>query len=190
MIQRLNTIQMFFKVALIVSVLVFQACHHRNNADRKRHEVRGKVVTIIDGDTYDLLVNGNHLIRIRMEGIDSPERGMPFYKVSKNYLSRLCANKTVSVKITGKDIYGRLLGYSYLDDGAELSHEMIKAGLAWHLKKYNNDPVLANLEINARNMRKGLWFDERPMAPWTNRELHRKGISTKDSFNFKGRMLR
>ncbi len=129
-------------------------------------------------------------MRVRMEGIDAPERGMPFYKVSKRYLSQLCYGKNVSLRITGRDIYDRFLGFTYSDNGTELSHEMIRAGLAWHLKKYNNDPVLSKLEINARNLKKGLWIDEHPMAPWTNRELHKKGISTKDSFNFNGIMLR
>ena len=70
-----------------------------------------------------------------------------------------------------------------MEDGTELSHEMIKAGLAWHYKKYNSDTVLSDLEIEAKELKKGLWVNENPMAPWTNRSLHRQGISTKDSFD-------
>jgi micrococcal nuclease len=49
---------------------------------------------------------------------------------------------------------------------------MIKAGLAWHFKKYSSDETLANLEIEARNNKKGLWVDPRPIAPWEIRRLH------------------
>jgi micrococcal nuclease len=142
----------------------------------------GKVVGIIDGDTYDILMDGNKTIRIRMEGIDAPEKGMPFYKAAKKYLSTLCFGKQVTLKISGKDNRDRTLAFSYLENGTELSHEMLKAGLAWHFKKYNSDSVLAQLEIEAQNAKIGIWSMENPMSPWDNRSLHRNGISTKDSF--------
>lgn len=143
----------------------------------------GKVIAIIDGDTYDLLINGNQTVRIRMEGIDAPEKGMSFYKVSKNYLSTLCFNKQVKFIPTKEpDSHNRLIGFTYLEDRTELSHEMIKAGMAWHFKKYNSDEDLADLETEARNSKKGLWLNENPMSPWENRRLHKKGISTKGMF--------
>lgn len=83
---------------------------------------------------------------------------------------------------SGIDIHNRVLAYTYGPDGSELSHAMIKAGLAWHYVKYNSDPVLAALEAAARKRRTGLWLDANPMAPWTNRSLQRKGISTKGAF--------
>lgn len=141
----------------------------------------GTVYTIVDGDTYDLSLENNEIIRIRMEGIDSPEPGMPFSKVSKNYLGQLCFNKTVKVLKTGID-GKRIIGFTYLQDGTELSHEMIKAGMAWHYKEFNNDPDLARLEIDARNSRLGLWKDDNPIPPWEIRSLHKKGISTKNMF--------
>lgn len=166
----------------LVSCLLFTSCGNRSNI---KDHVSGKVISIIDGDTYDLLIQGNRTIRIRMEGIDAPEKGMPFYQISKKYLSQLCFNKLVFLKITDKDQYNRYLGYTYLDDGTELSQEMIKAGLAWHFIKYNSDSTLSRLEFEARNQKKGLWVDENPMTPWDNRSLHRQGISTKDSFKIK-----
>lgn len=120
-----------------------------------------------------------------MEGIDAPEKGMPFYKVSKNYLGKLCFRMQVKFKSSGKDIHDRNLGFTYLDDGTELCHEMIKAGLAWHYKKYNSDEDLANLELEAQNAKIGIWGNDNPMPPWENRKLHRQGISTKDSFKLK-----
>jgi micrococcal nuclease len=152
---------------------------------KKGNKYSGKVISIIDGDTYDVLIQHNKTIRVRMEGIDAPEKGMPFYRVSKNYLGKLCFKKNVKIEVTSIDATGRYLAYTYLDDGTELSHEMIKSGLAWHFKKYNSDPILSNLEVEARSLKIGLWIDKDPMPPWVNRNLHYKGISTKDSFNIK-----
>lgn len=145
-------------------------------------DVYGIVFSIVDGDTYDILIEDNKKIRIRMEGIDAPETGMPFSQVSKNYLGKLCFNKNVKVHVTELD-NKRYIGFSYLDDGTELSHEMIRAGLAWHFTKYNTDKDLANLEIEARDAKIGLWKDNNPMPPWENRRLHRQGISTKDLYD-------
>lgn len=172
----------FFSLLLIFTV----ACKSKRDSNKPLtigDKVSGKVISIIDGDTYDILIMEKMTIRIRMEGIDAPERGMPFYRVSKNYLSELCFGKNVKVKITGKDGNTRFIGYSYLDNGSELAHEMVKAGLAWHFKKYNSDSTLSRLENEARYLRKGIWTQDNPMPPWINRSLHRQGISTRDSFN-------
>lgn len=147
--------------------------------------VKGKVIGIVDGDTYDILLEGNIKERIRMEGIDAPERGMPFYQKAKKYLSSLCFGKIISLEVHSTDKDGRKIAFSYLDDGRELSHEMIKAGYAWHFKKYNQDADLARLESEARVQRVGLWVDKNPMPPWVNRSLHRKGISTKGMFDMR-----
>ena len=139
--------------------------------------IEGKVIKIVDGDTYDLLMKNNNTMRIRMRGIDAPERGMPFYRVAKEHLGKICFGKLIHLENLEKDRYGRTIAYSY-SDGTELSHEMIKAGMAWHFKKYSSDAVLSDLEIVARKSKLGLWADENPIPPWENRRLHKKGIST------------
>lgn len=165
--------------------MVALSCTSKHTENVFTPPIKGKVIAILDGDTYEILLPENKTIRIRMEGIDAPEKGMPYYRVSKNYLGTLCFKKEVRIEIMGTDLHDRILAYSYLEDGTELSQEMIKAGLAWHFKKYSSDSTLSNLEIEAKNARKGLWSDNNPMPPWTNRQLHRKGISTKDSFDIK-----
>src|SRR5690606_26045669 len=105
-------------------------------------------------------------VRVRMAGIDAPEKGMPFYKKSKLYLSDLCFGKQLRLEVLKIDRYGRFIAFSYLDSTLELSHEMIKSGMAWHFKEYNNDQDLADLENQAREARVGLWIDSLPMAPW------------------------
>ena len=164
-----------FKTFLAILLL---AVNNLNCSPVSFSEISGKVIKIVDGDTYDLFLKNNTTIRIRMAGIDAPERGMPFYKVAKDYLGKLCFGKQINLELMEKDRYGRYIAYSFLENKTELSHEMIKAGMAWHFKKYSSDAVLSELEIVARKSKLGLWADENPMPPWENRRLHKKGIST------------
>ena len=144
--------------------------------------IAGKIVAVIDGDTYDILVPGDTTLRVRMEGIDAPEKGMAFNKVAKTYLSELCFGKKVNLLVTGIDQHRRVLGFTFVDDTLELSHEMIKAGYAWHFTKYNKDTDLAALEQDARKAEKGLWFDKNPIAPWEFRKLMRQGNTAEEIY--------
>lgn len=173
------------KAVIVLFTLFLFSCSNSNQQESNANSKSGKVIAIIDGDTYDILLDGNKTVRIRMEGIDAPEKGMPFYRVSKKKLGELCFEKNVRLEIHDTDSRGRTIAFTYLDDGTEISHEMIKAGLAWHFTKYNKDEDLATLEVQARESKLGLWKDESPMPPWDNRSLHRNGISTKDSFDIK-----
>ena len=168
-----------FWCALVILIL---GCQSRDMQSGSL-STSGEVVRILDGDTYEILFEDSRTERIRMEGIDAPERGMPYYNVSKKYLGQLCFKETIQLDVHETDRYGRKIAFAYLPDGRELSHEMFKAGLAWHYTKYNSDRDMSLLEEGARQSRIGLWKDERPMAPWDNRRYHRNGISTKDSFN-------
>jgi endonuclease YncB( thermonuclease family) len=135
----------------------------------------GYVIKIVDGDTYDILVDkATH--RVRMASIDAPERGMPFSKEAKQYLAGMCFNKNIKITFSKRDRSNRIIAFSYLEDGRELSAEMIKAGFAWHYLKYSNDAVFNQLEQRARQNKVGLWFDPYPLAPWDHRKQKRNKI--------------
>lgn len=135
---------------------------------KKEHstEFKVRVIKIVDGDTYDILLDNNITRRIRMEGIDAPERKMPFYQVAKDYLGKLCYGQIVRIKHTDTDRNGRWVATTFVADGSELGLLMIKAGYAWHFKKYSADKELARAELSARTNRVGLWADPFPIAPW------------------------
>lgn len=139
-------------------------CYAKNDGVNKSAQY-GKVIKIVDGDTYDILLENQTTERIRMEGIDAPERGMPYYKVSKDYLGQLCFGKTIKIVQTNTDRYGRTVAKSYINDN-ELGLLMIQAGYAWHFKKYSHDLVLSEAETSAKNSQRGLWADQSPVAPW------------------------
>lgn len=135
----------------------------------------GKVIKIVDGDTYDLLIEDKTTIRIRMNGIDAPEKGQPFYQKAKDFLGQLCFQKNIRIVKTDIDMHGRVVAESYLEDGTSLSYEMVRNGFAWHFKKYSTDAKLAQLEIDAKNQKLGLWVDANPVAPWDIRAHRRSG---------------
>jgi endonuclease YncB( thermonuclease family) len=134
--------------------------------------IEGEVVKIVDGDTYDLQT-ADGTIRVKMEGIDAPEKGMRFYKESKKYLHDLCFGRIVAFKPNGICKYNKQIGFTYLSGGLELSHEMVRAGYAWHFKKYNSDSNIYKLELQARISKIGIWADGNPISPRIVRRLRK-----------------
>lgn len=128
-------------------------------------EFTGRVVKVADGDTLTVLVNSRQ-VRVRLESIDAPESKQAFGKRSQQSLAQLCATKTATVTETGKDRYGRALGWVNCG-GIDASSEQIRRGMAWVFVKYaaKNSP-LYGLEAEARSRLAGLWSDSNPIAPW------------------------
>jgi micrococcal nuclease len=129
----------------------------------------GRVVAVADGDTIDLLRDGR-AVRVRLHGIDCPERGQPFGRQARQYTGTLAFGKTVIVRVRDTDRYGRVVAEVSLPDGKSLNGELVRAGLAWHYVRYSNDGILARLEAVARAARRGLWTDSRAVPPWEFRK--------------------
>lgn len=123
-----------------------------------------KVIGISDGDTITVLVD-NTQIKIRVDGIDCPESRQPFGTRAKQFTSDFCYGKIVTIKKKELDRYGRTIA-RVICDGKDLSEELLKAGMAWHFKKYDSTPKLSDLEIQARKRKVGLWSEPDPVAPW------------------------
>lgn len=134
----------------------------------------GNVITVLDGDTIDVLHN-NQPERIRLHGIDAPEKGMPYGQAAKEYVLDMAALKVVTVEVRDTDKYGRTVGEVILPDGRNLNRAIVRAGYAWWYRKYSSDASLGDLEQEARIARRGLWRDPRPTAPWEWRAEQRSG---------------
>jgi micrococcal nuclease len=167
---------------LLISLILFSSCIETSNKAEKEFTDTYKVISISDGDTYTILVD-NEPVKIRMHGIDAPEKGMPFYRVAKKKLSKLCLGIFIRIEKIDTDQYDRMVAKGFLDDGSDINLEMIKSGLAWHYKEYSSDQTYAEAEELAKQSKIGLWIDPHPKAPWEIRKLHKQGISTKDSFS-------
>lgn len=135
--------------------------------------VTGKVVSITDGDTLTVLADRQQ-IKVRLEGIDAPEKGQPFGDKARQELGRLVFGKAVKVQTTGKDRYGRTLGRVFVGE-TDVNVHLVRQGLAWWYRKYSDDPKLKAAEEAARRARRGLWSDPSPVAPWDWRDQQRKG---------------
>lgn len=94
-------------------------------------EFEGKVVGVADGDTL-VVLDGTTQVRVRLHGIDCPERGQAFGAAARRLTSSLAFGKRVTVRERGKDRYGRVLGEVVLPDGRSLDRELVAAGMAWH----------------------------------------------------------
>jgi len=138
--------------------------------------VIGKVVKIVDGDTFDILTSNNSTIRIRMNGIDCPERKQDYYQVCKDALGDYIFGKEVSLIIYGTDRYKRTIAEVYIGS-EDINLKMITNGYAWHYKKYSSDAKMALAEKEARIQKYGLWAMINPVAPWDFRT--KKKLSSK-----------
>ncbi len=128
-------------------------------------------MSVSDGDTIDVMHNGKAL-RIRLAGVDAPEKTQSFGQQSKQYTASSCFHKTVTVITQGQDRYRRTIADIQLPDGALLSNELVRHGYAWWYRKYApNNEVLQNLEEIARRDHTGLWIDSAPIPPWEYRHL-------------------
>ncbi|MDR1746804.1 MAG: thermonuclease family protein [Tannerella sp.] len=126
-----------------------------------------KVVGITDGDTFKGLTNSNEEIKFRIYAIDAPEKKQDYGDRAKQYLSALIFGKTVGIKVQRKsDQYGRPIVWVFTEDGKDVSAEMLKAGMAWHYKRYDSTPEYADYESKARKAKLGLWADKHPVSPW------------------------
>jgi len=124
----------------------------------------GQCVGVADGDTIKVIHYGKPE-KIRLYGIDCPEKKQAYGKKAKQFTAKLVFKQIVNVKPVTTDRYGRTIAWLYVGDKS-LNKELLKAGLAWHYKRYSQDEDLAVLEAEARKNKIGLWNDKHPMPPW------------------------
>ena len=125
---------------------------------------KGKKSAVAHGDTFTIR-DGEENYKIRLLGIDIPEKGQDYGAKSTKVLNNLIHRKTVRVRWTEKDHHGRILG-NVFEGKIWINHALVKGGWAWHFTKYSDDPDLAEAEHLARIRKRGLWDDpNEPLAP-------------------------
>lgn len=127
--------------------------------------ISGQVIKISDGDTITILTQQREQVKVRLYGIDAPEKKQPYGQKSKQFLSNLIAGRSVEIQEKGKDRYKRVLGIVYLD-GQDINEQMVLNGYAWAYVKYSK--IYAKQELKARSQNLGLWRDK-PIPPWVFR---------------------
>lgn len=137
--------------------------------------LQGKVINVADGDTITVLDDAHTQHKIRLAGIDAPEKRQAFGNASKERLAEQVAGQSVAVEWAKVDRYGRKVGKVLLA-GLDCNLEQVKRGMAWHYKQYEREQSPADrlsyaaAEIEAREAKLGLWRDADPMPPWEFRQ--------------------
>ncbi len=133
--------------------------------------ITGRVVGVADGDTITVLDADKVQHKIRLSGIDAPEKKQPFGNRSKESLSELAFDKTVNVETEKRDRYGRQIG-KVLVNGRDVNLVQVERGMAWFYRQYqreqspNDRRLYEAAEDAARADKRGLWRDADPMPPW------------------------
>jgi endonuclease YncB( thermonuclease family) len=126
--------------------------------------LKGRVVSVADGDTITIIGDENTQYKIRLNAIDAPEKSQDFGQKSKQQLSNYVFGKDVTVKWKSKDKYGRVLGTVFVGN-TDINLQMVRDGFAHHYKRFDNSPAYAAAETEARQNRRGLWSDPNPIQP-------------------------
>lgn len=130
-----------------------------------------RTIAVSDGDTFRVLSNSIVEVKIRLYGIDAPEKRQDYGMQSKKSLSDLVFGKTVQVETMDTDRYGRTVALVYAD-GQCVNERQIALGMAWVYEQYCTPEYLAlwkPVEALARSDRTGLWAQANPQAPWDYR---------------------
>ena len=168
--------RLLFTVLLCVGLLSPAAAEH----------LTGRIIHIADGDTVTLLTEQNQSVRIRLSGIDAPEKRQPFGTRAREKMTSCAKGKHAVVDTHKKDRYGRQAG-TVTVAGTDCGLELLKSGLAWYYAAYEKElPAAKRLpyrhaEDNARKMKRGLWQDKNPQAPWDWRKVQRQSATHRTS---------
>ncbi len=133
-----------------------------------------RVVGIADGDTLTILDSSNQQHRVRLSGIDAPEKKQPFGSRAKQNLSALAFGKGATVEWSKLDRYGRIVGKVTVN-GEDVGLQQLQAGLAWWYRQYAREQSpqdrasYSQAENEARMARVGLWGDSQSVPPWEYR---------------------
>lgn len=134
----------------------------------------GTVVKVADGDTLTVLIDGEKL-KVRLCGIDAPEKAQALGKESGDYLRAMALNKQVAVTRIETDRFGRTVGEVFVLDGEKFTNEaLVLAGLAYHYPQYSgkcpNRNSIIDAEGIAQSKRSGVWADSSAVKPWDYRK--------------------
>ncbi|MFH1067564.1 MAG: thermonuclease family protein [bacterium] len=149
------------KLVRFFSALLFLTLPFSSNANAAT-TFTGRVVGVSDGDTMEVM-KGRRAVKIRLYGIDCPEKSQPFGQRAKQFTSSFAFGKTARVESKEKDQYNRFVAEVFVDNKS-LNAALVENGLAWAYRHYTTKFV--PLEEQARQAKRGLWADPNPTPPW------------------------
>ncbi len=134
------------------------------------NEFFAKVIAVLDGDTV-LIKRAKGLAKVRLAGIDAPEKAQPFGETAKRSLATMVAGKQIKIVSVAVDQYGRIVGNISVDD-LDVNAEQVRLGMAWEYSRFHNNAALLALQKEAQAVPRGLWAMSDPTPPWEWRKAH------------------
>ena len=131
-------------------------------------EFAARVVTVIDGNTFEIIDPDKEKVKIMLSMVDAPELGQEYAQDAKAYAEKLLLRKKVTVEYQGKDFFGNKLARIVLKNGEEVHKLLLTQGLAMVMER-KKDAELLTLQDKAKNGQIGLWASEDIMTPWVFR---------------------
>ena len=165
----------FFTYAFVITFTLSIYC--------VRADFTAKVQRVVDGDTIHVVNKAGKKFKVRLTGIDAPEKNQPYGLASTYKLTEILVNKWVLLKskpnngnLYSIDRYNRVLAKVILD-GRDINLAQVSNGYAWHFKRYQKQQsqlereLYSEAELNAKKNYLGLWGEKKPIAPWKWRKM-------------------
>jgi micrococcal nuclease len=143
-------------LAAVFVVLFSAAAQGQRPVDLAGQRLMGKVVHVVDGDTVDVMIPPSRTVRVRLEGVDTPEAGEAFSTQATRFSRALLFERQVTLAATEVDVYGRLVA-RVLVEGVDSSEAILKAGLGCTITRFVNEPALNRAQADARQRSVGFW---------------------------------
>lgn len=140
--------------------------------------ISGRIVSVADGDTLTILDTTNQQHKIRIAGIDSPEKAQDFGQKAKTNLSALAFDQPATADCRKRDRYQRRVCVVRVA-GKDVGLEQVRAGMAWWYRQYISEQTTLEraeyeqAELGAKLRRLGLWGGKPPIPPWEWRRGYR-----------------
>lgn len=122
----------------------------------QKENIHGKNIRVIDGNTLEVLTSEQKTVRVRLEGIDAPPLSEAFGRKSKETLIMWLENEDITVEVSAKDKYDRLIGVVFLD-GININRSLVEKGLARVHEQSLKDKALIEIESKAKTSHLGIW---------------------------------
>lgn len=137
----------------------------------RAEEFSGTVIAVLDGDTVLVARGSGRPVKVRLAGIDAPEKAQEYGVESRKSLLEMVLRKQVQISSKAVDDYGRLVAEISVD-GLSINHEQVRRGMAWDYSRFHGNRELLALQREARQARRGLWAGEAIIEPAQWRKQH------------------
>jgi endonuclease YncB( thermonuclease family) len=176
-------------VALAFAALLAAAAPRVAPAREAPAPIEGAALDVQDGDSFLLRADDGRRVRVRVNGIDAPEKHQPWADASRRHLGDLLRGRRIRLEPVKQDVFDRTVARVVVIDGGpgtagtperDAGLAQVEAGLAWHFKRYRSDQTddafarYARAERDAQARGLGLWRDATPEAPWDFRARQRR----------------